>query len=57
MKKQPTIINLVHIGDKVYNFDELSKEEKTRIATALNKQALMHLGYRPRETEKTAETR
>lgn len=55
MKKQPTIINLIHIGDKVYNFDELSKEEKTRIATALNKQALMHLGYRPRETEKTAQ--
>lgn len=53
--KEPTIINYIHIGDKVYNFADLSSEEKARIGFLLNKQALEHIGYRM--SEKTAETR
>ena len=39
------IINLIHIGDEVKNLDELTSEEKSRIAKALNAQALKPLGY------------
>ena len=39
------IVNLIHIGDKVKNFDEMNPEEKCRIAIALNIQALQPLGY------------
>lgn len=39
------IVNLIHIGDEVKNLDELSPEEKKRIAKALNAQALIPLGY------------
>lgn len=47
------IVNLIHIGDEVKNWEDLSTEEKRRIATALNRQALMNVGYRPVE-DKTA---
>lgn len=39
------IINLIHIGEEVKNLEELSPEEKTQIAKALNAQALKPLGY------------
>lgn len=39
------IINLIHIGDEVKNMEDLTPEEKTRVATALNNQALKPLGY------------
>lgn len=39
------IVNLIHIGDEVKRFEELSPEEQSRIATALNAQALEQLGY------------
>lgn len=49
------IINLIHIGDEVKNLDELSLEEKKRIAKALNAQALKSLGYVESSTkDKTA---
>lgn len=49
------IINLIHIGDEVKNMDELTPEEKARIAIALNNQALKPLGYVMRTTkDKTA---
>ncbi len=48
------IVNLIHIGDKVMNFDDLSEAEKREIGRALNEQALRHLGYKPRQEDKTA---
>ena len=48
-----TIVNLIHIGDEVKNFNSLSQEARTEIAQALNKQALEALGYKCKQ-EKTA---
>lgn len=39
------IINLIHIGEEVKDLDQMSPEEKSRIAVALNMQALKPLGY------------
>ena len=39
------IVNLIHIGDEVKNLDQMSPEERERIAIALNTQALKQLGY------------
>lgn len=39
------IVNLIHIGGEVKNLEELTPEEKTRVAVALNTQALKPLGY------------
>ncbi len=39
------IVNIIHIGDKVVNWDQLSKEEKQELAVKLNTQALATLGY------------
>ncbi len=39
------IVNLIHIGDEVKNLEELTPEEKARVAEALNAQALKPLGY------------
>lgn len=43
------IVNLIHIGDEVFNLDDMSQEEKAKIAAQLNKQALESLGYKMRE--------
>lgn len=49
------IVNLIHIGDEIFNFDEMSQEDKNRIAEHLNKQALEPLGYKKTShTDKTA---
>ncbi len=47
------IVNLIHIGDEVKNFDSMNPEERQEIAIVLNAQALSTLGYR-RTEEKTA---
>jgi len=39
------IVNLIHIGDEVKNLDDMSPEERSEIARALNIQALKPLGY------------
>ena len=39
------IINLIHIGDEVKNWDELSQKEKIEVSKKLNTQALKPLGY------------
>ena len=39
------IVNLIHIGDEVKNFDDLTPEERQNIAIKLNIQALTTLGY------------
>lgn len=38
--------NIIHIGDRTYDFDSLGEEEKIDIAVKLNKQALTAVGYR-----------
>ena len=49
------IVNLIHIGDEVKNLEELTPEEKARVAEALNTQALKPLGYDVSSTkDKTA---
>lgn len=48
------IVNLIHIGDEVKNLDQMSPEEKVKIANALNAQALKPLGYAVSAKDKTA---
>lgn len=48
------IVNLIHIGDEVKNFADMSPEEKEKVAIALNTQALKQLGYEVRTEEETA---
>lgn len=48
------IVNLIHIGDEVKNLDQMSPEEKVKIANALNAQALKPLGYIASAKDKTA---
>ena len=38
------IVNLIHIGDQVYNFDDLDSEKKKEVADKLNEQAFEGLG-------------
>lgn len=40
-----TVINLIHLEDKVLDMDALSGEEKSKIAGHLSCQALEALGY------------
>lgn len=40
------IVNLVHIGEEVYNIAELSEEKKAQIAKKLNEQAFEAIGCR-----------
>lgn len=50
-----TIINIIHVGEKTYNFDELSEEKKKEVAEKLNNQALSAVGYKKVQgTDKTA---
>lgn len=46
------LVNLIHIGDEVINFDILGQEERKKIAEELNGQALRRLGYRPEKEDK-----
>lgn len=39
------VVNLIHIGDKVVNFKDLTPEEKRKVAIQLNRQALASIGY------------
>ena len=39
------IVNIIHIGDRVVNQDELSPEELRELRIGLNVQALAQLGY------------
>ena len=49
------IVNLIHIGDEVKNMDEMTPEERRKIANILNAQALKPLGYAVSNTkDKTA---
>lgn len=48
------IVNIIHIGDEVKNWDDMSPEEQREVATKLNTQALTAIGYRPVEKEGTA---
>lgn len=43
------IVNLLHIGDEVKNFDDMSEEERREFARALNAQALRNLGYQQKD--------
>ena len=38
------IVNLIHIGDQVYNFDDLDSEKKKEVADKLNEQVFEGLG-------------
>lgn len=46
------IVNLIHIGEDVKNFDAMSEEEKREAARKLNAQALRHLGYERRKEKR-----
>lgn len=49
------IVNIIHIGDEVKNWDDMSLEEKRMVANKINEQALKALGYVKRPTkDKTA---
>lgn len=48
------IVNLIHIGDEIKNLDQMSPEERSKIAKALNIQALKPLGYDISAKDKTA---
>lgn len=45
------IVNIIHIGDKSYNMDELPEEIQKEIGWRLNKQAMEAIGYRMREEQ------
>lgn len=40
------IVNLIHIGEEVLNFKDLSAEQKEEIAKKLNEQAFEAIGCR-----------
>ena len=40
------IVNLIHIGDEVFDFEELSAEKKVEVAQKLNEQAFEAIGCR-----------
>ncbi len=49
------IVNVIHVGEKEVNFDELTNEEKKEIAEKLNNQALGSIGYKKvKAKDKTA---
>lgn len=49
-KREPLkIVNIIHIGDKAVNWEDLSQEERYKVAVMLNAQALRSVGYRPVE--------
>lgn len=47
------IVNLIHIGDEVYNLKDLSEEKRREIAVKLSIQALRSLGYEPVQKDET----
>lgn len=50
------IVNVIHVGEKEVNFDELTNEEKKEIAEKLNNQALGSIGYKKvKAKDKTAQ--
>lgn len=44
--KSVNIVNIIHIGDETYRFDELPKEMQSEIQQRLNMQALESIGYK-----------
>lgn len=46
------IVNIIHIGDREVNWEELSQEERYKVAVMLNAQALRSVGYRQVEEKK-----
>lgn len=40
------IINIIHIGDRTYQMDELPEEKQREIGRLMNKQALEAIGYK-----------
>lgn len=51
MKKELTIVNYIHIGNEVFNMEELPEERRKEIGRQLNHQALRAIGLKPVEPQ------
>lgn len=50
------IRNMIHVGEEVYDFDELEEEKQIEIANKLNKQALAAVGFRESSKKNSKKT-
>lgn len=45
------IVNLIHIGEEVYNMDDLPEEKRLEIGMQLTERSLVGIGYKKNQSE------
>ncbi len=50
------IKSMIHVGEEVYDFDELEEKKQIEIANKLNKQALEAVGFRESSKKNSKKT-